>query len=575
MISANKEEIRTFFAYNKQYVVPFFQRAYVWDENYWETLWEHLTQLVESLDRGEMVEHFFGTIITKQKANNNISEQKIDLIDGQQRLTTFAILIKAIAMSSSGNPPYTDLKDNTNQYVVIKNNKGEPQLRIQHSKIDGEYYEDVMLERLSNTTKKNNILKCYEFFIDKLKDYSDVELEKLLNVLLSRLPVISMVLSPDDDEQEIFDTINSLGVRLSSSELLKNYIFQLKDMQVFYKTFWSDIFEDDEDAVDFWNLKKTAGRISRSNIEFLLYSFLIINNNETDIKIEVLFSEYKKWLNNKVLSEKILFLTELKDYSTIYYKFPQGELLNEFNFLEKEKRFFYVIENLEITTVFPLVLYLRKKLDDTNYLYNLEILESYLVRRNICKYTTKNYNKGFIQIIRQLDAKPSVEKDSLKEILNTFTEDTNLWPSNDDFANAILSESINHHINAKVILFCIALKDQSNGLNDINKLNSTNYSVEHILPQKWETNWSESVMDDEFKLNRSQKLKTLGNLTIVRPGLNSKMKNNSWDIKKNDLKKYSSLKITTEYLDKILWNETEIENRGLTLSNSCLEIWLK
>ena len=134
MISANKEEIRTFFAYNKQYVVPFFQRAYVWDEIYWETLWEHLTQLVESLDRGEMVEHFFGTIITKQKANNNISEQKIDLIDGQQRLTTFAILIKAIAMSSSGNPPYTDLKDNTNQYVVIKNNKGEPQLRIQHSK---------------------------------------------------------------------------------------------------------------------------------------------------------------------------------------------------------------------------------------------------------------------------------------------------------------------------------------------------------------------------------------------------------------------------------------------------------
>jgi hypothetical protein len=140
---------------------------------------------------------------------------------------------------------------------------------------------------------------------------------------------------------------------------------------------------------------------------------------------------------------------------------------------------------------------------------------------------------------------------------------------------AILSESINHHINAKVILFCIALKDQSNGLNDINKLNSTNYSVEHILPQKWETNWSESVMDDEFKLNRSQKLKTLGNLTIVRPGLNSKMKNNNWDIKKNDLKKYSSLKITTEYLDRSLWNETEIENRGKELSKSCLEIWLK
>ena len=97
-----------------------------------------------------------------------------------------------------------------------------------------------MLERLSNINKKNNILKCYEYFISKLKDYTDVELEKLLNVLLSRLPVISMVLSPDDDEQEIFDTINSLGVRLSSSELLKNYIFQSKDIQGLYKTFWNN-----------------------------------------------------------------------------------------------------------------------------------------------------------------------------------------------------------------------------------------------------------------------------------------------------------------------------------------------
>ena len=574
MISANKEELKTFFTYDKQYIVPFFQRAYVWDKTYWETLWEHLTQLVINLNNGEKVEHFIGTIITKQKTNINLNENKYDLIDGQQRITTFAILIKAIATKASGQSPYIKLKDKANDLVVIINSKGGHQLRIEHSKIDKEYFESIMLDLPNTLNKKNNILKCYEFFLLKLNEHTDEELDRLIDVILTKVPVISMILSPEDDEQEIFDTINSLGVRLSSAELLKNFIFQTKEIQDLYTRYWGDIFEVDEDAIDFWNLKKTAGRISRNNIEFLLYSFLIINNKK-DVKIEVLFSEYKTWLNDKDISAKIIFLTELKDFSTIYYKFPQGELLNEFNFLETEKRFFYVIENLEITTVFPLVLYLRKKLDDLDYLYNLEILESYLVRRNICKYTTKNYNKGFIQIIRQLDEKPSVEKDTLKEILNTFTEDTTLWPSNEDFVNAILSESINHHINAKVILFCIALKDQSNGLIDINKLNSTNYSVEHILPQKWETNWSESGMDDEFKLNRSQKLKTLGNLTIVRPGLNSKMKNNSWDIKKSDLKKYSSLKITTEYLDKSLWNETEIENRGKTLSKSCLEIWLK
>jgi uncharacterized protein with ParB-like and HNH nuclease domain len=574
MISANKESLKTFFDYNKQYIVPFFQRAYVWNEDYWENLWEDIIQVNEKHINKQKVEHFFGTIITKQKSDNNISEQKIDLIDGQQRITTFAILFKALASSCSGNSDYIDLQNNINNLVVFKNNKGEPQLRIQHSKIDSENFENVMLGKSNSNNKKSNIQRCYEFYKNKLVDFTDEQIESVLNVLLNLLPVISMVLSPEDDEQEIFDTINSLGVRLSTSELLKNYIFQSKDIQPLYKDYWGVIFEDDEESIEFWNLKKTAGRISRTNIEFLLYSFLIINN-KTDIKIELLFSEYKNWLKNKEANDKISFLVELKDYSTIYYKFPQGDLLTEFNFKETEKRFFYVIENLEITTVFPLVLYLRKKLNDQDYIYNLEILESYLVRRNICKYTTKNYNKGFIQIIRLLDEKTNIDKESLNVILREFTEDTNLWPTDIEFENSIINQGINHHINAKVILFCIALKDQSHGWNDISILNNSNYSVEHILPQKWETNWSIPNMDEESKLLRNQKLKTLGNLTIVRPGLNSKMKNSDWETKKKHLKEFSSLKITKDYLDIQYWNENEIEKRGKNISLSCMEIWKK
>ena len=248
-------------------------------------------------------------------------------------------------------------------------------------------------------------------------------------------------------------------------------------------------------------------------------------------------------------------------------------MLNEFAFGEYEKRFFHVIENLEITTVYPLVLYIYKNLPlKSDIEYNLNVLESYLIRRNICRYTTKNYNKGFIQIIRGLEDAPPVDKTSLYKILIAFTEDTNLFPNDVEFADAFSAQPINN-LNAREILYCVALKQIYSGYNDRDKLSSGNFSAEHMMPQKWETNWSVPGMDDLAKLNRNKKLKTLGNLTLVTQALNSKMKNSSWVDKKKVLTQFSSLKITTDYIGLNDWDESSIHIRGQNLSKTALDIW--
>ena len=222
MKSANKEFLNTFFSNNLQYVVPFFQRSYVWGDTYWETLWEHIEQLVASFVAQKGDEHFLGTLITKQRESQPLGENKYDLIDGQQRLTTFSLLIKAIANSASGNQPYAKLKEKTNELVVFENSKGQPFIRLEHSKIDKEYFEAVMLDtdlsKLKN--QEHGILSCYNYFKKRLSNYTDEQLDNLKTVILNNFPVISMILSPNDDEQEIFDTINSLGVRLTTGELL-------------------------------------------------------------------------------------------------------------------------------------------------------------------------------------------------------------------------------------------------------------------------------------------------------------------------------------------------------------------
>ena len=574
MINANKELLNSFYSSNLQYVVPFFQRAYVWNSDNWDILWEHINRIADKALNNNKDEHFIGTLITKQRVSNEIGENKLDLIDGQQRLTTFSLLIKAIGNKASGKDPYSKLKEKTNELVVFENSKGEKYLRVEHSLYDKDYFEAIMLDKDCSllTNQEHKILKCYRYFLTRLENHTDEQLDDLKTIILSKVPVISMLLAAGDDEQEIFDTINSLGVRLTTGELLKNFIFSDKNIKQEFNKLWGAVFEDDEEQIQFWNKPKTSGRIIRTNIEVLLYCYLIIQK-KTAVELEKLFGEYKNWLHGKTPQEKVTFLKELKEYAAIYFKFPQGTELNEISFSQDEERFFHIIENLEITTVYPLILYIYKQVsDEKTRLKFLKILESYLVRRNVCRLTTKNYNNLFIQIIGKLIDLKSVTVNNLETVLKGFTEDTNKFPSDSEFKTAFSEEAISN-ANAREILFCISLYQIYNSKNDISKLSSYSYSTEHMLPQKWETNWDKKGMDEVAKIKRNNKLKTLGNLTLVTKSLNSSMKNAAWDQKKKALKEFSLLKITTEYIDNAEWDETTIDSRASDLASMALKMW--
>jgi uncharacterized protein with ParB-like and HNH nuclease domain len=574
MIGANKEYLNNFFFSNLQFVVPFFQRSYVWKLSNWETLWEHLLKISEKPLNDRKSEHFIGTIITKQRSSDHLFENKIDLIDGQQRLTTFALILKAISTSASGTGTYYKLKENTNLLIIPEDSKGNKRIRIEHSKNDSEYFEAVMLDRdLSRlNNQEHKILESYKFFLKKMEGFTDEKLEDLKEIILKNIPVISMLLGANDDEQAIFDTINSLGVTLSTGELLKNFIFSDENLKPLYKDLWENSFEEDEDQIDFWSAPKTSGRVVRSNMEVLLYCYLIIEKGET-VELEKLFSEYKSWLKEKSFSEKKKFLEDLRDYAEIFQGFPSHSDISQISFSQNEYRFFHIIENLEITTVYPLILFVYRKV--TNEITRIEILkklESYIVRRNVCQFTTKNYNKNFVQIIEKLKKSPVIDAHSLSVVFAGYTEETNKLPSDVEFKDAFLNEKISNS-NAREILFCISLFGVFDPRNDVIKLSSDSYSTEHMMPQKWTTNWNVPSLDEAAVLKRNRKVYTLGNLTLVTKSLNSAMKNNSWVNKKVALLKHSSLKITTDYVTKDVWDEAAIEIRANKLAEDALKIW--
>lgn len=577
MIDAKKDNLTTYFQGNVQYIVPFFQRPYVWDDDNWVSLWENIVQIHKDHQEGRDREHFIGTIIVKQRPAQELGQNQWDLVDGQQRLATVSILLKCLCDSCKGELPR--LKDQISRLLLFENAKGTVFIRIKTSRNDLRYFDEIMRDHQTTNlpNQDHKMLRAYRYFKQQVQSFSDDQIDTLKAVILEKVPVISMLLSSDDDEQVIFDTINSLGVRLTTAELLKNHIFRDEKLEHLYIALWEPIFEADEKTVTFWDKDKTAGRLIRKNIEVLLYCYLMIAT-QSEIQLDSLYKEYKNWLKDKSNDDKRRFLEDLRQYAEYFADFPEGERLNEISYIEDEKRFFHVVENLAITTVYPLILFIYREVADKNERRSiLKLLESYLVRRNICRLTTKNYNNLFMSMIRTLagrrDGSQQISAGSIKDILSSFTEETNRFPDDAEVRTAFRGSALSNQ-NAREILYLIALYQKKSPLADVAKLSLSSYSVEHMMPVKWQQNWPILNPNDQPPPSRDRAIRILGNLTLVTGRLNSKLSNAAWDEKKKTLRRYSSLNITTDYLDGDGWDETSIYSRAGDLAELAVEMWV-
>jgi uncharacterized protein with ParB-like and HNH nuclease domain len=571
--------IKLFNTGTNQYLIPFFQRPYVWKKEDCENLYDDLLETFEANKLNPHKEHFIGTVITKISNTSTPMTAQFDLVDGQQRMTTFSLLIKALANSvDSSQEKASALSENLNSSLYFKDAYGDVHYRIIHNRLDRKSFDLIMKSDGSTdeaiAEDNNKISLTYLYFRERFDRLTNEEILSLNFTLLHKFPVINMVLEGHDDEQEIFDTINSLGVKLTTSELLKNHIFGDAESQKLYEEYWQEVFETDEETVNFWNEKKTAGRVYRENIDVLLYCYLLIEN-EKDVSLEHLFKNYKEWLSTKTFEEKKHFLLTLKSYADVYSNLPTGTELNNMHYNDNEKRFFHVIENLNITTIYPLVLFIYNNVDDLIEREKcLTLLESYLVRRAVCRLTTKNYNNLFISLIKQLKNKGEMSvPEKLSEILHEYKEDTAKFPTDEDFENGFADSKLSNQ-HAKEILFMITLYQINTVLNDVTVLSSNAFSVEHIMPKKWQENWYQEFTSEEI-YNRDKKLLTLGNLTIITKNLNSKLRNSAWSNKRVVLNEYSSLPITTEYTSMEDWNEETIKQRATNLADLALIIWKK
>ena len=469
-------------------------------------------------------------------------------------------------------------------------------MKIEHSKVDCKHFQSVIRKEIDPDAldlgaSDSNILKCYKFFTDRLKSVAIYKRIELFDSLMDDDKRILVVidLTDADDEQSIFDTINSAGMRLSSADVVKNVLFQKafdlysnnEEVETLYKDNWESVFANDEQTIAFWATERTLGRLKRDNLEILLHSIAVIKGFFDPEKhtLTDLANIYKSYINGLNLDGLRKFVGAISEYAKLYrqkmYVFDSSDL---FGYDDYEKRLFHILSVCDVSTFHPYILYLYRNCNGNEAVLKsaLHKLETLVVRRFVCNSETKNYNK------------------LCKEFISDSTKlDTTLAETSDEAFKAALQRINNKP--AALLLFWVELYRRSkDNRYDRDELKYT-YTLEHVMPQKWEEYWLPVPVtgDDGVVIGDTEAAKqyryriiySIGNMTLLKSSLNTALRNYEFKRKvegegrKRGIKHYAELGITK--LDIVapfdlgdqVWDETKIRKRTAAITDDVLSIW--
>ena len=585
---ANKCSIRVTFSNHPKLQIPFFQRNYVWQESQWETFWETMCGVSESR---EIRDYFMGAIVLKQNSSATSEGDIRTVIDGQQRLITTFLFFKAVCQKNQGEEFFK------RYFYREKFNPPSKKQILEVALDDKEVFNKIMENRIveiSDEEKKNKVYQCFEFFSKKdAEKIKNMDMDKMFDYVC----FVVVDLDSKQDEQQIFDTLNSIGVGLTAADLVKNYLFRGREEEDIrdYKNYWKHLFEGENRK--FWDRDVDTGRGKKPNIEVFFQAFFDLYNKEVQSsmydKTGSLANRYKIYFKDKGIEKgsdsRTKFLNALKEYAEIYRNNINYDLISEgVNFENALDRINVIIHGMNTTTIIPYILYILKNVNNEKEKESLfKLIENYIIRRALCRLGTNTYNNFFPALVhRNCDTHEKLNKIMHKLMIdnnphNRFPSDEQLWNSFDG------QEGVVGNKNARAILYLV---EQSlfDGKDATRLLSFNSYQIEHILPKKWDAHWK----DFAAQINNSHERKShvnryvikLGNLTILTPKLNESISNQGWEIKKKgrDRNKNKGLRECAtniksfdndEYLRSDSWDESKIDSRTKHLFNIIKTIW--
>ena len=614
-MEAHARNLERIFDSTVSYQIPLFQRPYVWTEDKnWCHLWEDIVDVADRYLANENCRsHFLGAVVLERDNNATGSIETRQVIDGQQRFTTLQIMMIAIRdlCEKHRNTKLYDRFDglvsnkrskvdlDQEAYKIWPTNSDRPAFEVVHQL---SHYDVEQLAQLDDKIKNSQIFKAYQYFTKVLEAWfverDNVEdcLDALWQVVREYLQIVVIDLHSQDEAQVIFETLNARGTQLLPADLIKNFLFRKvvgsdKEVEHLYTEYWL-AFDS-----DFWREEVSQGRTKRPRIDWFLQNYLSLMLQD-DIKVSHLFDSFKAYVNDtednydkfnnqffKHPKNTTEHLIALKQFAKLYQTITQPKD-------ERIALFLYRLQAVDTATVYPLLL-LATTLwqSQPNELHNfLSILESYLVRRMVCGMTSKNYNRYFTDVIKDIyrtkkESDIPINAKDVHTILSKSDSDSSRMPDDIELKSQLLQRPMYGRIaQYKLRMVLEAIDGASHHSKAEFMPIQKNLTIEHILPEKWEKHWplekegksAEDILEQESRRNTLKN--TIGNLTLVTNSLNPAISNGSWQAKRPEILKYSKSNLNRYFQPETednlsVWNEERILERADILADLFIQVW--
>ncbi|BAW70444.1 rloF [Helicobacter pylori] len=476
------------------------------------------------------------------------------IIDGQQRITTLMLLLKAIETKMSNE----EIKKEIGNLLNLTGQK----LRLKPIKSDKEAFDLVMQDRWNEIQGRSHIKENYKFFTKEIDNYisKGYRIEEIYGAFL-RLKIIAIGLDPcEDDPQVVFESINATGVQLKELDLIRNYLMmgENSDKQNhLYETYWVPLenWLGEKDLNDFI---KTYLRI---------YFEDRFKEGEREVYY-TLKDHHRKNFPNDIQG----LMSDMREYGRIYqifldrdhYFLERGDSQQLANLRLRIKD----LVKIKFGVAKPFVLRCARdfeegKLDYENFYEILQILISYFVRRSVCGDSTAVLNKILYSLHRQLEE--NVSADALKRYLGKSVSQA-AFP-NDDKIKAAFAVRNAYSANQACKFILLEIEKLSNA----EPPKEENLEVEHFYPKTPTQEWRDMV-GDYFTFEQDY-LNNFGNLTLS--GQNQKLGNKPYEAKIELMEQHSSLPLNDYFLNNThSWGIEEVKARSEYLADQFCQVEL-
>jgi hypothetical protein len=543
---ARETTVKAMLGGQKQYVVPLFQRKYRWTRDHWNTLW---VDVLDNYQTKAAHDHFLGSAVTLPRDGTPDGITPFSLIDGQQRLTTLSLLLAAIR--DLARPDDAELAERVDGlYLRNRYVSGFDRFKVLPTQADREAFAAVIDSEAP--VSGSAVSDAYKFFVTAIRKGDDdghpIRIADLESVVLNKLSLVSITLDKDDNPYRIFESLNAKGMRLTQSDLLRNYVFMrlpLVQHEEVYNVLWRPM----EDRLG-------------SRIEEFIRDHLVKDGEF--VRKEDVYQAWKDRLDDLSSGELRSEIESLGRFSTFYKK-----LIAPVHEPDEGVRELLVrLNRWGGTTIYPFLLNMYADRDsgrvsNVGLRRVLQFVESFLVRRLFANVPTNALNRIFIRLYKQLPA-----QDDIVDATHRALSQSGLrWPSDNELRDGVMNYPL--YIDSRPDQRKMILEVLEESYAHQEPVDMARLTIEHVMPQSLTNEWQRELGDSARDIHKKY-LHTLGNLTLT--GYNSPLSNLPFERKQQILER-SHLELNREVAQSPAWNEGAILERAQRLFERAVQIW--